>query len=223
MEKIFALSRSLRLRKKYKECSGNTGLLMSTVVAVKKAGKVCIAADSLTSFGDLKLSSKYDAAHDKILRFDENYLGIVGSAAHQLVLESVFASKKIIEKKIDIDLSSRLSIFESFRALHPVLKQKYFLNAKDEDDDPYESTQIDALIANPFGIFGVHSLREVTEYNKFWAIGSGAEYALGAMFAVYDSAASAEEVAHAGVAAGAEFNNASSMPLSSYVTELQKK
>ena len=195
---------------------------MSTVVVAKKDGKVCIAADSLTSFGDLRLSSVYDAAHDKILRYDENYLGIVGSAAHQLVLESVFASKKVIDNKIEIDLSSRLSIFESFRTLHPVLKEKYFLNTKDEDDDPYESTQIDALIANPFGIFGVHSLREVTEYNKFWAIGSGAEYALGAMFAVFDKATSAEEVAQAGVAAGAEFNNASSMPLSSYVLDLQK-
>ncbi len=195
---------------------------MSTVVVVMKAGKVCIAADSLTSFGDLKLSSKYDAAHDKILRHDENYLGIVGSAAHQLVLESVFASKKIIDSKIEIDLSSRISIFESFRALHPLLKEKYFLNAKDEDDDPYESTQIDALIANPFGIFGVHSLREVTQYKKFWAIGSGAEYALGAMHAVFDKAATAKEIAHAGVAAGAEFNNASAMPLSSYVIALQK-
>jgi ATP-dependent HslUV protease subunit HslV len=195
---------------------------MSTVVVVKKAGKVCIAADSLTSFGDLKLSAYYDAAHDKILSHNENYIGIVGSAAHQLVLESVFASKKIVEKKIDIDFSSRLSIFESFRTLHPVLKEKYFLNAKDEDDDPYESTQIDALIANPFGIFGVHSLREVTEYNKFWAIGSGAEYAIGAMFAIYDKADTAEEIAQLGVAAGAEFNNASSMPLSSYVVELQQ-
>ena len=195
---------------------------MSTVVVAKKAGKVCIAADSITSFGDLKLSSYYDAAHDKILSHDENYIGIVGSAAHQLVLESVFASKKVIEKKIDIDFSSRLSIFESFRTLHPVLKEKYFLNAKDEDDDPYESTQIDALIANPFGIFGVHSLREVIEYNKFWAIGSGAEYAIGAMFAVYDTAETAEEIAQLGVAAGAEFNNASSMPLSSYVVELQQ-
>lgn len=194
---------------------------MSTVVVAKKAGKVCIAADSLTSFGDLKLDHRYDAAHDKILRHDENYLGIVGSAAHQLVLESVFASKKIVEKKVEIDLSSRIGIFESFLALHPLLKEKYFLNAKDEDDDPYESTQIDALIANPFGIFGVHSLREVTEYKKFWAIGSGAEYALGAMFAVYDTDASAEEIAHAGVAAGAEFNNASAMPLSSYVIDLQ--
>ncbi len=195
---------------------------MSTVVVAKKDGKVCIAADSLTSFGDLRLSSVYDAAHDKVLRYDENYLGIVGSAAHQLVLESVFASKKVVDKKIEIDFSSRLAIFESFLALHPLLKEKYFLNAKDEDDDPYESTQIDALIANPFGIFGVHSLREVTEYNKFWEIGSGAEYALGAMFAVYDSAASAEEIAQAGVAAGAEFNNASSMPLSSYVIDLHQ-
>ena len=195
---------------------------MSTVVVAKKDGKVCIAADSLTSFGDLRLSSVYDAVHDKVLRYDENYLGIVGSAAHQLVLESVFASKKVVDKKIEIDFSSRLAIFESFLALHPLLKEKYFLNAKDEDDDPYESTQIDALIANPFGIFGVHSLREVTEYNKFWAIGSGAEYALGAMFSVYDSAASAEEIAQAGVAAGAEFNNASSMPLSSYVIDLHQ-
>lgn len=195
---------------------------MSTVVVVKKAGKVCIAADSLTSFGDLKLGSVYDAAHDKILRFDESYLGLVGSAAHQLVLESLFSSKKITDKKLAVDFSSRLSIFETFRALHPVLKEKYFLNSKDEDDDPYESTQIDALIANPFGIFGIHSLREVTEYNKFWAIGSGAEYALGAMFAVYDKAASVAEVAHAGVAAGAEFNNASSMPLSSYEIDLQQ-
>jgi len=74
---------------------------MSTVVVVKKAGQVCIAADSLTSFGDLKLNSVYDAAHDKITRFGENYLGIVGSAAHQLVLESVFASNSVAGKMAD--------------------------------------------------------------------------------------------------------------------------
>ena len=100
---------------------------MSTVVVVKKAGKACIAADSLTSFGDLKLNSVYDAAHDKILRFDENYLGIVGSAAHQLVLESLLVgkktpSKKNQDKKQDIDFSSRLSIFETFRALQILFK-----------------------------------------------------------------------------------------------------
>lgn len=188
---------------------------MSTIVVVKKAGKACIAADSLTSFGDLRLGSNYDAAFDKILTSQGNHIGIVGSAAHQLVMESLLA-----DKDVEIDFSSRMAIFETFRALHPLLKEKYFLNAKDEDDDPYESTQIDALITSPQGIFGVHSLREVTEYTKFWAIGSGSEYALGAMFAVYDKFDTAEEIAAAGVKAGAEFNNASAMPLSSYVTDL---
>ena len=190
---------------------------MSTIVVVKKAGIACIAADSLTSFGDLRLSSDYDAAHDKILHQGRNYLGIVGSAAHQLVMESIFA-----DKKNKIHFNSRLAIFETFRALHPLLKEKYFLNPKDEEDDPYESTQIDALIASPSGIFGVHSLREVTEYKKFWSIGSGSEYALGAMYAVYDQFDSAADIVAAGVAAGAEFNNASSMPLSSYTVRLKK-
>lgn len=188
---------------------------MSTVVIVKKAGRVAIAADSLTSFGDLRMSSDYDAAHDKIQKYKDSYIGIVGSAAHSLVMESI-----LNDKDIEIDLSSRLAIFETFRKLHPVLKEKYFLNAKDEDDDPYESTQIDGLIVNPHGIFGIHSLREVSEYKKFWSIGSGSEYALGAMFSVYDKYETAEEIAKAGVEAGAEFNNASAMPLSCYSTDL---
>jgi ATP-dependent protease HslVU (ClpYQ) peptidase subunit len=190
---------------------------MSTIVVVKKAGKVCISADSLTSFGDLRMGSEYDANHDKILINENNYIGIVGSAAHQLVMESI-----INQKAVKIDFTSRLAVFETFRALHPVLKEKYFLNAKDEEDDPYESTQIDALIACPHGIFGVHSLREVTEYKKFWAVGSGSEYALGAMYTVFDTMETAEDIAEAGVKAGAEFNNATSMPLTSYVIDLVK-
>jgi ATP-dependent protease HslVU (ClpYQ) peptidase subunit len=68
----------------------------------------------------------------------------------------------------------------------------------------------------------VHSLREVCEYKKFWAIGSGSEYALGAMYAVYDMLDSAEEIAKAGVTSGTEFNNASAMPMSSYTVDLIK-
>lgn len=191
---------------------------MSTIVVVKKGNQVCIAADSLTSFGDLRFASTYDADHDKIIKHKESCLGIVGSAAHQLVMESLLA-----DKKVKADFSSKLAVFETFRGLHPILKEKYFLNAKDEDDDPYESTQIDALIASPHGIFGIHSLREVSEYTRFWSIGSGSEYALGAMFTVYENYETAEEIAAAGVKAGAEFNTSSSMPMSSYVVELAKK
>ena len=40
-------------------------------------------------------------------------------------------------------------------------------------------------IANAHGIFGVYSMRDVIEYERFWASGSGGDYALGAMHALY--------------------------------------
>ena len=52
---------------------------MSTIVVVKKNGKACIAADTLTSFGDLRMGADYDVSHDKIQAYGEGYFGIVGS------------------------------------------------------------------------------------------------------------------------------------------------
>ena len=190
---------------------------MSTIVVVRKNGKVCIAADSLTTFGDLRMGSAYDRDYDKIQAYNDGFFGIVGSAAHALVMESVLS-----DDKIEIDFDTRLGIFETFRVLHPVLKEHYFLNSKDEEDDPYEATHIDALICNKKGIFGVYSLREVSEYHKFWAIGSGSEFALGAMHALYDRLESAEEIARAGVEAGCEFNTSSDLPISLQVMSLEE-
>ena len=64
-------------------------------------------------------------------------------------------------------------------------------------------------------------MREVYEYSSFWATGSGSPYALGAMHAVYDRYDSAQSIAEAGVAAGAEFDNASSMPLTVRMVDLE--
>ena len=50
------------------------------------------------------------------------------------------------------------------------------------------------------------------EYQRFWAIGSGAEYALGAMFALYDELDDAEQIALRAVKAGAEFNSGTALP-----------
>lgn len=186
---------------------------MSTVVVVRKNGIACLAADSLTTFGEQKQTSEYDRHSDKTQAVDEGAMSIVGSAAHSLVIDSVLR-----ERRVRFDLRDRLRIFESFRALHAVLKDQYFLNPKDGDDgndnDPYESSRIDALIANPDGIFGVYALREVYEYERFWAIGSGAEYALGAMHVAYATADGAEAVARAGIEAGAAFDTGSGLPMS---------
>ena len=190
---------------------------MSTVVVVRKNGVACIAADSLTSYGDLKLSADFDPHSEKIQTFDETHLAIVGSAAHTLVIESLLQQEDFFP-----DFSNRAEIFKTFSNVHRELKENYFLNTKDDEDDPYESSHIDALAMNKHGIFGIYAMREVYEYSRFWATGSGSPYALGAMHAVYDRYDSVESIAQAGVMAGAEFDNASSMPMTQRVITLEE-
>lgn len=190
-------------------------LVVSTIVAVLKNNVACIAADSLTSFGDTKQAAEFVTDSDKILRFtgvaSDNFMGIVGSAAHQLVMQSL-----IINHSDKIDFSNRLTIFNTLKTIHPILKEEYYLNSKEENEDSYESSRVDALIMNANGIFGLYSLREVDQYSRFWAVGSGSEFALGAMYAVYDQLDDAEQIAKAGVTAGATFDSGSALPMSSY-------
>ncbi len=191
---------------------------MSTIVVAQKNDIVCIAADSLTSFGDTKQSAEFVTDASKIIQFGDFYLGVVGSAAHQLVLKSL-----LLHHADKIDFSSQMAIFESLKNIHPILKDEYYLNSKDEDEDAYETSRIDALLINPQGMFGIYSLREVDQYTRFWAVGSGAEYALGAMYAIYDYCETAEQVAEAGVKAGATFDNASALPMQSLTLKLKDK
>jgi ATP-dependent protease HslVU (ClpYQ) peptidase subunit len=78
------------------------------------------------------------------------------------------------------------------------------------------------MIANPSGIFAVYSMREVFEFDRFWAIGSGRDFALGAMFVLYDKAKSAAAVAEAAVTAGAEFDTGTSAPIALREVKLKK-
>jgi len=185
---------------------------VSTIVAVLKNDIACIAADSLTSFGETRQAAEFVTDYDKILPLaEDSYIGIVGSAAHHLVMQN------LLHRHADkIDFSDRFNIFESMRELHPILKDEYYLNSKDENDDSYESSRVDALIVNCNGIFGLYSLREVDQYSRFWAVGSGAEFALGAMKVAYDLFDDAESIARAGIEAGACFDCSSALPMTSY-------
>lgn len=184
---------------------------MTTIVAVRKDKEVVIAADSQTSFGDTCVGVHDDMAWNKIFYSHESYFAISGSAAHDLVLQSLLAQYP------SLDFSSRKAIFESFRLMHPKLKEEFFLKPDEDEDDPYESSQMTILIANQHGIFSVWSLREVFEYARFWAVGSGESFALGAMHAVYSqNGFSAFNIAKLGVEAGCAFDVGSSLPFSHY-------
>ena len=187
---------------------------MTTLVVVRKNNTLAISGDSQSTFGDTRLGASYDCAYNKIFAIGDAYMGISGSAAHDLVLQAA------LKKYKKADFSSRADVFNTFRALHPILKEQFFLKPDEEEDDPYESSQLTALIAAPSGIYGVYSMREVYAFEKFWAIGSGRDYAIGAMYSAWDRCDSAEEIARIGVEAGCQFDINSSLPMTVYTLPL---
>ena len=176
---------------------------MTTIAVVRKGTQVAIAADSLVTFGDTRLPHGYED-NDKLFKVGESYFGMAGTTAHFPVLRKALTALPPDELK-----------------LHPKLKEQYFLNPKEEDADPYESSQFTVMIANRHGLFGVYSYREVFEFERFWAIGSGRSFALGAMYAGYDKLKTAREIASLGVAAGNEFDKNSAAPVRLHTIKLK--
>ena len=192
---------------------------MSTITVVKKDGHAAIAADSLTKWGSIKETAAYVVNHEKIMRVGGYYLALVGPAAAMLVLKHFFAGRRRVVHLDDVD-----QILALWLDLHAALKERYYLipEEEEEDDFAFESSRMDVLIAGPRGIFGVGADRAVQEYSRFYAYGYGGQYALGAMFAAYDDPAkSAEDVARLGVAAAAEFDDGTALPVTSYALKLE--
>ena len=190
---------------------------MTTVVVVRKGGTVAIASDSLVTFGDTRLAHGYEA-NEKLFKVGDSWVGMSGTTAHFPVLRKALSALPADELK----LNSRDEVFDTFLKLHPMLKEQFFLNSKEEDADPYESSQFTALIANASGIYGVYSYREVFEFDRCWAIGAGRSFALGAMYAAWDRARSARELAELGVRAGCEFDKNSSGPVRAHTLKLKE-
>ena len=195
---------------------------MSTITVTRTASGTAIAADALTTFEDTRLPPELDAAGGKILSVETAagvcYVGVVGFTAHHLVIEDALGRME------DPDLSSRRGLFETFQALHPILKEDYYLLPDSgQEGDPYESTQVSLLVAAPTGIFGVYDMREVHAFSRFWAMGSGAPYALGALHARWPEAAAgtldAAALATAGVEAGCTFDRSSAPPVEVFTLE----
>ncbi len=193
---------------------------MTTVVVARKGGQVVIGADTMVTFGDTRLSHRYEA-NSKIFKVQAvdgpAYIGMAGTVAHFPAVRKAMGALP----KDQLRLHSRDEVYDTFTKLHPLLKETFFLQTKEDDADPYESSQFTALVASSAGIFGLYSYREVFEFKEFWGVGSGRGFALGAMHAVYGQAKTARDVAMAGLAAGCEFDKNSAGPTDLYTIKLR--
>lgn len=191
---------------------------MTTIAVVRKNGYAAIAADTLTKWGTGKESAAYVANNSKIVKAGDSYLGASGTATFKLILRDYFGQRGVPAR-----FDSTINLFKTWQAFHAALKERYYLVAVNEKDDSLESSKFDVLIANPHGIFGVGAHRTVQEYRKFYAIGSGTDLALGAMYTAYDnSRLSAEQVARLAIEAAAEFDDATGLPVLSQAVKLKR-
>lgn len=180
---------------------------MSVLAAAIKNGEIAIACDTQCSFGSLIVDSRNLHNHNKLYVIKGCVIGVIGWSAVAGAMENLMASKSEL-----IDFTSRQAIYSTFLKIHPILRDEYFIEADEDDEQPAESSQVSALIINRNGIFEVGRFREVNQFNKYWAAGAGRKLALGAMYATYNSATSATDVVKAGVLAAAEFDDSCSGP-----------
>jgi ATP-dependent protease HslVU (ClpYQ) peptidase subunit len=191
---------------------------MSIVCAAIKGNEVAIAADTQMSFGSMAVGADNLKNCGKLYAVKDSVIGLVGWAAVSSAMGHL-----IEEEGQMFSLDERSQIYKTFLKLHDVLKKDYYLNPYEDSDQPLESSQIYALIINKYGLFEVCRFREVCEYRKYWAIGSGSEYALGAIQAMYESEATAQQLVEAGVSAAAAFDKGCALPATSEVLQLQSR
>lgn len=188
---------------------------MTTIVVVRKGLRACIAADTLAKYGSAKEPASFVFDSDKLVPVGNAWLGPTGPASAQLVLKSYFS-----QPDVRADFTSSLGIFETVNDMQSALKEDYFLNPKEDERDPFESSQMEILIASPSGIFGVYPLRSVQEFTRFGAFGSGAEYALGALQACYDAYDRPEDIARKAIESSATFDDSTGLPITCYGIDL---
>ncbi len=154
---------------------------MSVVVAVRKGSEIVMAADTQTSFGDVRVPSDNLRAH-KIARIGAAYLGKTGWGLYDNILGDFLKSRKRPA------LTTEKGIYAFFMQLWRELHEKYaFVNDQcHEKDSPFGDIDAAFLVVNRGGIFHVASDMSVTKFEKYYAIGAGNDFALGALHALYD-------------------------------------
>lgn len=181
---------------------------MTVIVAAIKNGQVSISADTQLNFGSNKVHAKYIKDRTKLFEVNDSVVGLSGWSATTQILQHLMSKQPEL-----FTLDSRWEIFEMLLKLHETLKDDYFIETNENSDQPVESNQLDGLIINSNGIFEFGSYREVYHYDRFWAIGSGKRYALGAMHALFETDATAQQITEAGARAAAEFDDSCDLPI----------
>lgn len=189
---------------------------MTTIAAARKGKKICIGCDSLTLFGNRKEKHDHVApGRNKIIKYKSIYLACSGSAVWDEVLSDYFNNLNAKH-----GFHSAEAIYLEMLQLYKSLKEKYFLVSQQNAGDIFRSSEHLLLLINSKGIFEVDWMRNVREYAQIAAIGTGDEYALGAMKAIYEKESDVELIVKKGLESAAKFDQKTELPAFTYSLNL---
>lgn len=154
---------------------------MSIAVAVRKGNAIAVAADSQENFGDRKIVGANHRA-TKIMTLGGSELAMTGWGVYDNVFSDYLGSRRAPR------FGSEREIFTFFVRFWKDLRKRYsFVDDQVAEDDrsPFADLDSSFLIANRHGIFHVSGDMSVMGFREYYAIGSGASYALGVLHALY--------------------------------------
>lgn len=174
---------------------------MSIAVAVRVADEIVLATDSKRTFGSGAVPEQ-NLRDVKLRRVGAAYLATTGWGVYSNILDDYLRSARSPR------LTDSASIFAFFRQFWKALHERYaFVNDQcSETDSPFGDLDASFLVASTSGIFYVACDMSVTEFDNYYAVGSGATYALGALHALHSPRANVEAIARKAVAAASELD-----------------
>ena len=175
---------------------------MSVIVAIKKNNRIVMAADTLTTFGDSEVMPQENARTPKVGRIGDSLIGGAGWAVYDDILNNYLSTRPTP------DLTSSKKIFSFFLEFWKALHEQYtFVNDQAAQAmSPFGDLDSTFLIANSGGIFTVASDLGVTPLSRYYAIGSGGEYAIGVLYTLYNRTDDIKEIATDAVNAAIAMN-----------------
>ncbi len=191
---------------------------MTVLAIARKNNKVCIGADTLIDISGNQVTAEMNKQPDKIFKYKDTWFAYTGSTQSSIMLQHALE-----EYGDDLSFDGQSNIYKSLLALHKIQKEHFFAMVHNSDSNQaVEDMHLNFLLANPSGIYQIFGDRYVGDIATFWASGSGAKHALGAMHATYDMFDDPVDIVKKGVEAGCKFDSYCGLPMTIYECELNK-
>jgi ATP-dependent protease HslVU (ClpYQ) peptidase subunit len=179
---------------------------MTILVAVKKHNRIFLGVDSFIANGNTVMP---DITHPwKAIKLKHAYLATSGWSLLENIIEHLKVSN---HKMMENTFSSRTDVFSFFLELYAELKKNYTLvNFGDEN---YAQIYNNFVVATSKNIYAVTSNLSVTEHEHYVAKGAGTDFALGSLYATYDTVNNGTAIVRLALKAACRFNAYCSEPI----------